>query len=369
MVSEGWGHICSRIGRLCVRFSTPVRARCPSFVHPADETPPTFAANNPVRAGMAIASLLRQSTPMATLLSDSTGHGRTPHIRTNECESTGPGELLRRARERLGLTLDQISNETKIPRRHLEALERDHVTAVPGGFYRRAEIRAYARAVHVDQNLALAQLERASKPPVAHQRVFERPRIQTPLFSHKHVKRALIVIGVVVTAAVLGRAMGGRESALDRDAQLRSATDSPPRRAQPVRETPSDAVVGTSQRTPLDQVAPPSAPSEGALAPAMETAGTRALVASDADVAVTKDDRARASADSVTELVVTTQPSGTRVTVNGIGWGTAPVTIRHLPPGDKRIRVSKEGYATEERLVRLGEGDRRMLDVQLRNAP
>jgi cytoskeletal protein RodZ len=243
------------------------------------------------------------------------------------------------------------------------------LAAVPGGFYRRAEIRAYARAVQVDQNLALAQLERALKPPVSHEGVLEIPRIQTPRFSHTHVKRALIVIGVVVTAAVLGRAIGGRESALDRDAQLRSATVSSPRRAQPVRETPSDAVVGTSQRTPLGQVAPPSAPSEGALAPAMETAGTHALVASNVDVAVTTEGEARASADSVTELVVTTQPPGTRVTVNGIGWGTAPITIRHLPPGDKRIRVSKEGYATEERLVRLAKGHRRMLDIQLRNAP
>ena len=92
-------------------------------------------------------------------------------------------------------------------------------------------------------------------------------------------------------------------------------------------------------------------------------------MASNADLAVTKEGEARASADSVTELVVTTQPPGTRVTVNGIGWGTAPVTIRHLPPGDKRIRVSKEGYATEERLVRLAEGHRRTLDIQLRNAP
>ena len=54
------------------------------------------------------------------------------------------------------------------------------------------------------------------------------------------------------------------------------------------------------------------------------------------------------------------------MTVNGIGWGLAPVTIRHLPAGDKRIRVSKEGYTTEERTVRLAEGHPRMLDIRLR---
>jgi len=151
-----------------------------------------------------------------------------------------------------------------------------------------------------------------------------------------------------VAAAVFGRAMGGRESALDRDDQVRSATDSPPHRVPPVRGTPPDAVVGTSQRRQLNPVAPPSVPSEGALAVAIEPTG------------------APASADSVTELVVTTQPAGARVTVNGIGWGTAPVTVRYLPSGVKRIRVSKEGYATEERLVRLAEGQPRTLDIRLR---
>jgi hypothetical protein len=67
----------------------------------------------------------------------------------------------------------------------------------------------------------------------------------------------------------------------------------------------------------------------------------------------------------VTELVVTTQPAGARVTVNGIGWGVTPVTIHHMPPGDKRIRVSKEGYASEERVLRFDGRRRQALDIQL----
>jgi hypothetical protein len=53
---------------------------------------------------------------------------------------------------------------------------------------------------------------------------------------------------------------------------------------------------------------------------------------------------------------VTTQPPGARVTVNGIAWGLTPVTIRYLPSGDKRIRVSLPGYETEDRVVHLGAG-------------
>ena len=71
----------------------------------------------------------------------------------------------------------------------------------------------------------------------------------------------------------------------------------------------------------------------------------------------------------MTELVVTTQPPGARVTVNGIGWGSSPATIRFLPAGSKRIRVIKEGYGSEERVVSLVEGRRSTLDIQLRGTP
>ena len=57
------------------------------------------------------------------------------------------GEFLRDARERRGLTVRDVSNETKIPRRHLEAFEHGDLTVVPNRLYRRAEVRAYAQAV------------------------------------------------------------------------------------------------------------------------------------------------------------------------------------------------------------------------------
>jgi cytoskeletal protein RodZ len=279
----------------------------------------------------------------------------------------GLGELLKRARELRGLSLEQISNETKIPKRRLEALEHDNLAAVSGEFYRRAEIRAYARAVHLDQNLALAQLERALEPPAAREDVPETPGAREPTLSGKPL---LIMVGVVVAAAVFGRATGRREPALDADAHVHSATDSPQHSIPLVREVPPDAVIGTSERTQLNQIARRPAPAEGVLAVAGEPTGAPALAASNGGGALTPNRaEARASADSVTELVVTTQPAGARVTVNGIGWGIAPVTIRYLPAGDKHIRVSKDGYATGERVVTLAEGHRRMLDIRLRPAP
>ena len=50
---------------------------------------------------------------------------------------------------------------------------------------------------------------------------------------------------------------------------------------------------------------------------------------------------------------MSSDPPGARVTVNGIGYGVTPVTVRYLPFGEARIRLSHQGYATEEHVVRV----------------
>ena len=55
-------------------------------------------------------------------------------------------------------------------------------------------------------------------------------------------------------------------------------------------------------------------------------------------------------------LVVTTEPEGASVTVDGIGRGTTPATVLYLSVGNKIVRVTKEGYATEERSVQVTDG-------------
>ena len=54
-----------------------------------------------------------------------------------------------------------------------------------------------------------------------------------------------------------------------------------------------------------------------------------------------------------TRLVITSDPAGARVTVDGVGWGVTPLTIRHLPPGDRIVRVTKDGFLAREQRVRV----------------
>jgi hypothetical protein len=51
------------------------------------------------------------------------------------------------------------------------------------------------------------------------------------------------------------------------------------------------------------------------------------------------------------ELEIVTEPTGARLTIDGVGWGVTPVTIRYLPPGNKRLRITSDGFATDERVI------------------
>ena len=116
----------------------------------------------------------------------------------------GLGELLRSARARRGLALQQVCNETKIPRRYLEAVEQDRLEALPGGLYRRAHVRAYAQAVQLDPGL-LAQLERDLKASVPIEAIPGRPRKRAAGVLTR--TRGLIQIGLLRAAAYVEQAL------------------------------------------------------------------------------------------------------------------------------------------------------------------
>jgi cytoskeleton protein RodZ len=65
-------------------------------------------------------------------------------------ERTDIGTRLRAAREGKGVSLRHIADATKLTVSTLEALERGQVSRLPGGIYRRAIVRAFAREIGLD---------------------------------------------------------------------------------------------------------------------------------------------------------------------------------------------------------------------------
>ena len=273
---------------------------------------------------------------MATVTSPSSQDRRLPVARSGRSGNGSLGEMLRRAREHRGFTLERIARETKIPQRHLEALEHDNLTAIPSGFYRRAELRTCAQAIGLDQGLALAELESALTPVETQEPARKSRQTQGSGFT-------LRFMAIVLAAGCGdGRIVGARDGRT-------------PRRLCNVFDTPVAA----------DPAPTPVSPAPDTVKPELQ--------ASDAGPqAATEAATAPAPAQSVTELVVTTQPAGARVhgrTASGgasrrPGFGTSI-------PGERRIRVSKEGYVTagNESLRGVAEGRGQALDIQLEAAP
>ena len=61
------------------------------------------------------------------------------------------GDSLRAAREQQGLELSEVASRTRVPLRHLEALEAGNYNSLPSPTYATGFVKAYARTVGVDE--------------------------------------------------------------------------------------------------------------------------------------------------------------------------------------------------------------------------
>src|SRR5215218_8497389 len=83
-------------------------------------------------------------------------------------ESTTLGADLRRERERRGLALRTISENTKVSIALLEGLEADDISRWPGGIFRRAFVRTYAQCVGLDPDMVMRRFEEQFPADGAH---------------------------------------------------------------------------------------------------------------------------------------------------------------------------------------------------------
>ncbi|MEP6719457.1 MAG: helix-turn-helix domain-containing protein [bacterium] len=65
------------------------------------------------------------------------------------------GEQLRIAREERGIPLREISDQTRIQVRYLEAIETNDYKRLPGGIFNRSFVKAYAKYVGYDEKEAV----------------------------------------------------------------------------------------------------------------------------------------------------------------------------------------------------------------------
>jgi cytoskeletal protein RodZ len=117
-------------------------------------------------------------------------------------------ERLAVARERKGVDLRRAGRDTKIPARHLAALERGDFVALPGAVYTRGFLHNYAEYLNLDPDDLIGQWRRERgdvRPaaPIAVPRPITIPRRRLT-FSHGWLRGALLAAIVAVFAAYLG---------------------------------------------------------------------------------------------------------------------------------------------------------------------
>ncbi|MBN2199620.1 MAG: DUF4115 domain-containing protein [Candidatus Aminicenantes bacterium] len=112
------------------------------------------------------------------------------------------GQELNREREARGIPLQEIARQTKINIQYLLALEQDRLDLLPGEFFIKGTIRAYAKCIGLDENQAInIYLRQAPRPSPAK----IRPRRETsPRMSAARWKKlALLLLPPLILAAVL----------------------------------------------------------------------------------------------------------------------------------------------------------------------
>jgi cytoskeletal protein RodZ len=155
------------------------------------------------------------------------------------------GETLRRERELRGVSLREIAEETKISVRFLEALEQDRLDVLPGGVFRRAFVKQYARALGLDPERLAAEFVYAHgeqvqpAPPADRQR--ESPNPAT-----------LVLVAAFAVAAVLSLWKAAPEKSSGSVSPLPAAIPSaertpPPPQPVPAAASPADGLVLTLQ--------------------------------------------------------------------------------------------------------------------------
>ena len=137
------------------------------------------------------------------------------------------GARLRAERERKQIALRTIADETKIKASLLEGLEHDDLSFWPGGLFRRAYVRSYARAVGLDPERIVSEfLEKYPEP--------EETAPEDPV-----TPRSLLTSPIATVSALLHR--GARNEPTKLDNRIGGAAVTAPHEAP--EEAPDEALV------------------------------------------------------------------------------------------------------------------------------
>jgi len=195
------------------------------------------------------------------------------------------GERLQREREMRSITLQEISNSTKISSRMLKALEDEDFAKLPGGIFNKGFVRAYCRFLGIDEEQAVADYlaalaENEKKTPESAKPTGQisdnlQPSLFGPQFDRqnriqliepasssfdysRHLVTATVVIVVVVGGAGLAKYFYDQNNVVSAKNSIQTPSVAEP--APAVTPAPSTSADTTASAAPLETTKPEKTP-------------------------------------------------------------------------------------------------------------
>ena len=168
------------------------------------------------------------------------------------------GEELKFLREGRNLSLEDVSQTTRISRRYLEYIESNRFDQLPGGAFNRAFIRSYAQFLGMNPKEALQQYSKQAPSPRE-----KSGRREPPLHRHRPLIRFVISSTMTLTLIVLGGLLLYREIRITR-------TEMEEARAK-VTTTLEAMVIPTTTLAPAEPSIPGESPAGTLPPPSQET--------------------------------------------------------------------------------------------------
>jgi cytoskeletal protein RodZ len=177
------------------------------------------------------------------------------------------GELLLAAREKKGLTLEAVSQESKIPVATLQHLETDNFEAIPAKVYATGFLRAYGQILELDPTQLINKYE--VQTGQTHKSRGDLWEIEEEVVEEKldspHILRKFVipVVVVIVLIIILWKVFGGRDEGSETTPVRPEAAEVTGEKAPPASGNVTDASGqvrdegGISQEEPAREEQPP----------------------------------------------------------------------------------------------------------------
>lgn len=165
------------------------------------------------------------------------------------------GDQLRQARENANITLRSISDQTRIAMRHLEAIETGDYKQLPGGIFNRSFVKAYAKQVGFDENVALELYSRAARAqgetddsdaPVSY-----RPQVYTNGEGNRSSKLtalfSIIILAIISYGVYAAQHWYSKRNAQNAATTNDAAMNEPANNVPQVQPTPAPPTIGANE--------------------------------------------------------------------------------------------------------------------------